>query len=86
MKQKLYTKTFTLTPGECNGQQEMSLSFLVGRIIKVASLHADSWGVGYEKMIEKLEPTHIICYGNPFKEMQGNLIIVDYDKTRKVVR
>ncbi|MBR5843083.1 MAG: acyl-[Bacteroidaceae bacterium] len=51
MKQKLFTKTFTLTPGECNGQQEMSLSFLVGRIIKVASLHADSWGVGYEKMI-----------------------------------
>lgn len=42
--------------------------------------------LGYEKMIEKLEPTHIICYGNPFKEMQGNLIIVDYDKTRKVVR
>lgn len=52
MKQKLFRKQFTLTPGECNGQQEMSLSFLVGRIIKVASLHADSWGVGYEKMIE----------------------------------
>ena len=51
MKQKLFSKTFTLTPGECNGQQEMSLSFLVGRIIKVASMHADLWGVGYEKMI-----------------------------------
>lgn len=51
MKQKLFTKTFTLTPGECNGQQEMSLPFLVGRIIKVASMHADLWGVGYEKMI-----------------------------------
>ena len=51
MKQKLFTKKFTLTPGECNGQQEMSLSFLVGRIIKVASMHADAWGVGYEKMI-----------------------------------
>ncbi len=53
MKQKLFTKTFTLTPGECNGQQEMSLSFLVGRIIKVASMHAELWGVGYDKMIEK---------------------------------
>ena len=51
MKPKLFTKTFTLTPGECNGQQEMSLSFLVGRIIKVASMHAELWGVGYEKMI-----------------------------------
>ncbi len=51
MKQKLFTKSFVLTPGECNGQQEMSLSFLVGRIIKVASMHADLWGVGYEKMI-----------------------------------
>lgn len=51
MKQKLFSKKFTLTPGECNGQQEMSLSFLVGRIIKVASMHAELWGVGYEKMI-----------------------------------
>ena len=51
MKLKLFSKKFTLTPGECNGQQEMSLSFLVGRIIKVASMHADLWGVGYEKMI-----------------------------------
>lgn len=51
MKPKLFSKTFTLTPGECNGQQEMSLSFLVGRIIKVASMHADIWGVGYDKMI-----------------------------------
>lgn len=51
MKPKLFTRSFVLTPGECNGQQEMSLSFLVGRIIKVASMHADLWGVGYEKMI-----------------------------------
>ncbi len=53
MKEKLFRKTFALTPGECNGQQEMSLPFLVGRILKVATLHADTWGVGYETMIKK---------------------------------
>lgn len=42
--------------------------------------------LGYEKMLERIEPSHIICYGNPFTEMQGNLIVVDYFKSRMVVR
>lgn len=53
MEMKLCSKTFTLKPEECNGQLEMPLQFLVSRIIKVAAMHAEKWGVGYNMMIEK---------------------------------
>lgn len=52
MEMKLCSKTFTLKPEESNGQLEMPFSFLVSRIIKLASMHAEKWGVGYNKMIE----------------------------------
>ena len=41
---------------------------------------------GYEKMLEVIEPSSIICCGTPFEEMSGNVIAVDYLKSRKVVR
>lgn len=41
---------------------------------------------GYNKMIETVEPSAIICLGEPFKEMEGNIIPVDYRASRKVVR
>lgn len=41
---------------------------------------------GYNAMLEKLSPSAIICFGNPFEEMLGNIIAVDYLSTRKVVR
>ncbi len=41
---------------------------------------------GYEKMLEKLTPKIIICFDEPFSEMQGNIIKVDYRSSRKVVR
>ena len=41
---------------------------------------------GYEVMLEKLQPETIICFGDPFSEMQGNLLVVDYCESRKVVR
>ncbi|MBR6939697.1 MAG: DUF4417 domain-containing protein [Clostridia bacterium] len=41
---------------------------------------------GYNAMIEKINPSQIICFGTPFSEMQGNLIAVDYLASRKVVR
>lgn len=52
MGEKLFSKTFSLKPGESNGQQEMPLSLLAGRIIEVASLHAESWDVGYTTLIK----------------------------------
>ncbi len=33
---------------------------------------------GYNKMLEKLKPSAIICYGKPFPEMKGNLKVFPY--------
>ena len=41
---------------------------------------------GYNAMLERVEPSAIICLGNPFAEMQGNIIAVDYINSRKVAR
>lgn len=41
---------------------------------------------GYNAMMEKLNPSTILCFGTPFSEMEGNIISVDYRSSRKVVR
>ena len=41
---------------------------------------------GYSAMLEKVQPETVIVLGTPFPEMQGNIIAVDYRKSRKVVR
>lgn len=41
---------------------------------------------GYNEMISRIEPRAVICFGQPFEEMKGNIIIVDYRESRKVVR
>lgn len=41
---------------------------------------------GYNEMLNRIEPDAIICFGDPFKEMEGRVISVDYRKSRKVVR
>ena len=41
---------------------------------------------GYHTMLERVEPSAVICFGEPFAEMQGNIIAVDYLNSRKVVR
>ena len=41
---------------------------------------------GYNAMLEKIQPSKIICFGTPFDEMQGNIIKIDYMESRKVVR
>ena len=41
---------------------------------------------GYNAMLDKIEPSAVICFGEPFKEMEGNIVTVDYRKSRKVVR
>lgn len=38
---------------------------------------------GYDAMLEQLEPSAIICLGEPFKEMRGNVITVKYNIYRK---
>lgn len=41
---------------------------------------------GYNKMLEVIEPSKIICYGSPLPQMEGNLVCVDYLSSRKVIR
>lgn len=41
---------------------------------------------GYNEMLNYICPEKVIVFGNPFPEMQGNLIAVDYQSSRKVVR
>lgn len=40
---------------------------------------------GYNAMLEKLSPEKIICFGKPFPEMKGNLVVVNYPDFRKKV-
>lgn len=40
---------------------------------------------GYNAMLAKLHPLAIICFGQPFAEMSGKVIIVDYIATRRVM-
>lgn len=41
---------------------------------------------GYNEMLERLKPKMIIVFGIPFPEMKGNIVSVDYQSSRKVVR
>lgn len=41
---------------------------------------------GYNAMLERLNPSAVICFGTPFAEMRGNVIPVNYLSSRKVVR
>ena len=34
---------------------------------------------GYHELLRRIEPEYIICYSEPFPEMEGNVIYVDYD-------
>lgn len=38
--------------------------------------------LGYNKMLQKIKPCAIICYGKPFKEMEGNLLVFPYNHLR----
>lgn len=41
---------------------------------------------GYNEMLKRIEPSAVICFGKPFAEMQGNIISVDYNSSRRVNR
>lgn len=38
---------------------------------------------GYNAMLEKINPSMIICFGTPFPEMDGNIVTIDYMESRK---
>lgn len=51
--QPVYTHSYTVEPAEGNAQQELPLPLLVKRILEVATLHAESWGIGYSDLIKQ---------------------------------
>ena len=40
---------------------------------------------GYDAMLERISPGKILCVGNPFKEMRGNIIIIPDEYPRRAV-
>lgn len=42
--------------------------------------------LGYNAMLECIEPEAIICFGKPFDEMEGHIITVDYLSSRRVAK
>ena len=34
---------------------------------------------GYRELLRRIEPEQVICYNEPFPEMEGNIIFVDYE-------
>lgn len=40
---------------------------------------------GYDAMLDRLQPETVVCYGKTFPEMQGNIVTVDYQISRKAV-
>lgn len=51
--EKEFTRHFHLTGGETGPEGEMPLALLADRVIEMATLHADSLGVGYAAMIKE---------------------------------
>ena len=43
----------------------------------------DAFLRGYEKMLDVLNPKHIICFGKPFSEMNGTIHYVSYSESRR---
>jgi len=39
---------------------------------------------GYKEMLQRIKPKTVICYGDPFEEMEGELIVIDYAKTNNL--
>ena len=39
---------------------------------------------GYNEMLRKIRPEAIIYYGEPFDEMKGNIIVIDYAETNNL--
>lgn len=50
--ESVYARSYTVEPAEGNAQQELPLPLLAKRILEVATLHAESWGVGYSTLIK----------------------------------
>ena len=69
---------------------EKSFSFCFNGIEKHSIVAVSTLGVkrakrefmfGYDAMLERIEPSMILCYDKPFKEMKGDVRYINYLKT-----
>ncbi len=42
--------------------------------------------LGYNKMLEIIEPSVIICYGTPFDEMKGNIKAIEPYNKEEIIK
>lgn len=49
---KEYTQKFYLVAGDCNPEKELPLTMLMNRVIEIATVHANMWGIGYDALIK----------------------------------
>ncbi len=52
---KIFERTYFLTPAECNPQGRMPITLLINRLIEVATLHANEIGIGYTYLVTRNE-------------------------------
>lgn len=53
--EKIFERTYFLTPAECNPQGRMPITLLINRLIEVATLHANQVGIGYAYLVTRHE-------------------------------
>ena len=55
-----------------------------GSIVAVSTVGCrrmkESFLKGYNEMLRVIEPTNIICYGKPFKNMDGSILYIPYEE------
>ncbi|MBR6693694.1 MAG: DUF4417 domain-containing protein [Clostridia bacterium] len=61
-----------------------------GSVVAVSTVgvrtEKDLFMQGYNEMIRRIKPSKILCYGQAFSEMKGNVIEVDYAQTNNYIK
>jgi len=61
-----------------------------GSVVAVSTYYRqdyrEDWIKGYNKMLEIINPSAIICYGEPFPNMKGNIKYIDPYNTNELIR
>lgn len=61
-----------------------------GSVVAVATYgresHKGEFMEGYNKMLEIIKPSAIICYGEPFKEMRGNIKAISAYNHQEIIK
>ena len=88
----LQSKGFTVIPTVYWGQPQSYMycfdGIEKGSVVALSTLgvkkEKDFFLQGYNEMLRRIEPSAIICYCEPFPEMKGNIIRIDYAQTNNL--